>query len=89
MKMKSVSVTIFFPCFAKGSSLIIVTSNQPLREKCPYFKFSWSVFSGIRTGYEEVRRYSVQMPENKNQKNSEYGHFSRSVPQIQSAHPRQ
>ena len=40
-----------------------------------------SVFSHIRTEYGEIfhiSRYSVQMPENTGQKNSEYGHFSRS-----------
>ena len=42
-----------------------------LREKCLYSEFFWSVFSCIL--------YSVQMRENTDQKNSEYGHFSRSV----------
>ena len=44
-------------------------SRYPMHEKCPYSEFFWSVFSGIRT---------VQMRENMDQKNSEYGHFSRS-----------
>ena len=42
----------------------------------------WSVFSFIRTKYGEIliiSPYSVQMHENKGQKNSEYGHFSRSA----------
>ena len=48
-----------------------------LREKCPY-----SAFSRIRTEYREILRispYSVRMRENKEQNNSEYGHFLRSV----------
>ena len=52
-----------------------------LREKCPYSEFLWSVFSHIWTEYGEIRSnslYSVRMWENANQKNSKYGHFSRS-----------
>ena len=43
--------------------------------------FSWSVFSRIRTEYREMRSilpYSVQMRENTDQKNSVFGHTSRS-----------
>ena len=50
--------------------------------RCPYLKFFWSVFSRIQAEYGEMRNispYSVQMRENTNQKNSEYGHFSCSV----------
>ena len=53
-----------------------------LPEKRPYLEFFWSVFSRIQTEYEEIRSispYSVQMPENTDQKISEYGYFSRSV----------
>ena len=42
----------------------------------------WSVFSFIRTKYGDIliiSPYAVQMHENKGQKNSEYGHFSRSA----------
>ena len=42
--------------------------------------FLWSVFSRIRTEYEKIQSislYSVRMLENTDQKNSEYGHFSR------------
>ena len=49
-----------------------------LRKKCPYSGFFWSVFSRIWTEYEEIIRISphlVQMRENTDQKNSEYGHF--------------
>ena len=53
-----------------------------LRKKCPYSELFWSVFSRIRTEYGEILRispYSVQMRENTDQNNSEYGHFLRSV----------
>ena len=53
-----------------------------LREKCPYSEFLWSAFSRIRTEYGgmwSISSYSVRMRENTNQKNSEYGHFSRSA----------
>ena len=52
-----------------------------MREKYPYSEFFWSIFSRIRTEYWEILRispYSVQMWENRDQKNSEYLHFSRS-----------
>ena len=53
-----------------------------LREKCPYSEFFWSLFSRIRTEFGEIWSiypYSVGMPENTDQKNSEYGPFSRSI----------
>ena len=53
-----------------------------LGEKCPYSEFFWHVFSPIRTECKEILRISqqsVQMPENTDQKNSEYGHFLGSV----------
>ena len=49
-----------------------------LRESCPYSEIFWSVFSHIRTEYRPVSPYSVRMQENTDQKNSKYGHFSRS-----------
>ena len=55
-----------------------------LRKKCPYSELFWSVFSRIRTEYGEIRSislYSVQIRENADQNNSDYGHFSRSVSQ--------
>ena len=54
-----------------------------LREKCPYWEFFWSVFSRIQTEYGKILSISpnsVRMRENTDQKNSEYGHFSSSVP---------
>ena len=53
--------------------------------KCPYSELFWSVFSRIWTEYGEIFRislYSVQMWENVDQHNSEYGHFLRSDPLI-------
>ena len=47
----------------------------PQCEECSYSEFFWSVFSRIWTEYA---LYSVRMWENMDQKNSEYGHFSRS-----------
>ena len=55
-----------------------------LRKKYPYSELFWSVFSRIRTEYGEIRSislYSVQIRENADQNNSDYGHFSRSVSQ--------
>ena len=34
-------------------------SFLPLREKCPYSQFFWSVFSRIRTEYGEILVYGV------------------------------
>ena len=51
-------------------------------EKCPYLEFFWSLFSRIQTECGEIRiisPYSVRMWENTDQKNSEYGDFSRSA----------
>ena len=55
-----------------------------MREKCPYSELFWSVYSYIRTEYREILRispppYSVQMRENTDQSNSEYGQFLRSA----------
>ena len=52
-----------------------------LHKKCPYSKLFSSVFSRIRTKYEETLRispYSVRTREKTDQNNSEYGLFSRS-----------
>ena len=53
-----------------------------LCEKCPKTEFFWSVFSRIWTEYGDllyISPYSVQMRENKDQKNSVFGHFSSSA----------
>ena len=67
---------------AKLIQVFISLFQITLREKCPYSGFLWSVFSCLRTEYGEMRSispYSVRIRENTDQKNSEYGHFSRNV----------
>ena len=52
-----------------------------MRKKCPYSEFFWSAFFRIWTEYAKIlciSPYSVQMRENMDQKNSQYGHFLRS-----------
>ena len=52
--------------------------SSSLRKKCLYSEFFWSAFPRIQTEYGEILRispYSVQMLENMDQENSEYGHF--------------
>ena len=56
--------------FLQSVSLLEVLS---LHKKCSYSEFFWSVYSRIWT------EYSIRMQENTEQKNSEYGHFLRSV----------
>ena len=34
--------------------------QHSLREKCPYSKFFWSVFSRIQTKYEEIPRNDMK-----------------------------
>ena len=55
------------------------TLCRALRKKCPYSELFWSVFSCIRTEYDQIwsiSPYSVWMWENMDQNNSEYEHFS-------------
>ena len=69
-------------CFSSSLHEKIPFSEFFWREKSPYSEFFWSIFSRIRTEYGKVRSispYSVRMRENKDQKNSEYGLFSRSA----------
>ena len=64
------------------SNATMLTSFTTLREKCPYSELFWSTFSRIRTEQGEIVRispYLVQMRENADQNNSEYGHFIRSA----------
>ena len=61
-----------------------------LHEKCPYSEIFWSVFSRVRTEYREIpciSPYSVQMRENTDRNNPEYGHSSRSVKYLISITP--
>ena len=51
----------------------------PSCKKCLYSEFFWSVFSRIWTEYGGLHNkspYSVRMPVNKDQKNSEYKHVA-------------
>ena len=48
--------------------------GSPLRQKCPYLKFFWSMFSQIWTKLCKSS-YSVRMWENADHKNFEYEHF--------------
>ena len=62
--------------------LLMINTSFALCEKCPHSELFPSVFYRIYTEYGEILRtspYSVRMRENKEQNNSEYGHFSRSV----------
>ena len=55
--------------------------NYSLGQKSPYSELFSSVFSRIRTEYEEIlliSPYSVRIRESTDQNNSEYGHFLRS-----------
>ena len=62
--------------------LAVITDRLTLRKKCPYLQFFWSAFSCIWTACREIQSISphlVRMRENMDQKNSKFGHFSRSV----------
>ena len=76
--------TKYFPNVVSTVSLNISNNSlkDTLRKKCSYSESFWSVFSRIRTEYGKILciyPYSVQMWENTDQNNSEYGHFLRSV----------
>ena len=60
----------------------VIHEFPTMPEKCPYSEFFWSVFSPIRTEHGKILSislHSVRMLENKEQKNSKYGQFSRSA----------
>ena len=61
------------PAIRRILSNLFILWRYILRKMCPYSEFLWSVFSCIRTEYG-----AVQMREDRDQKNSEYGYFSRS-----------
>ena len=75
----------------EASCCVMCSYWLTLRKKCPYSEYLASVFphsgwmwrfSYIRTEYEDLQSkssYSVQIWEIKDQKNSEYKHFSPSV----------
>ena len=60
--------------------LKILWYKHTLSEKCPYSEFFWSVYSCIWIEYEEIlciSPYWLWIKEYTDQKNSEYGRFSR------------
>ena len=62
--------------------------SYSLRKMCKYSEFLWYVFSRIWTEYRDLlwrSPYSVRMRGNTDQKNSKYGHFSRSDWQLHDA----
>ena len=61
---------------------LLILQRLSLREKYPYSELFWSAFCCIRIEHGEILRispYSVQMRDNADQNNSEYGHFLCSV----------
>ena len=77
----NISILDIWPGCEYASEPELVFPMQ-LHEKCPYSEFFWSIFLRILTEYGETRSispYSVQIWENTDQKNSEYGHFSHKV----------
>ena len=60
-----------------------ISKEETLREKCPNMEFFWSVFSRIWSEYGDLllkSAYSVQVRENKDQKNAVFGQFLPSEP---------
>ena len=53
--------------------IFLYFETKSLHEKCPYREFFWSIFCGLNTEKYRV----IRMWEDLDQKNSEYGHFSR------------
>ena len=71
---------LIFSCYFNPFQSYI--SFLSMREKFSYSEFFWLIFSRVRIECGQILRispYSVRMRENSYQKNSEYGHFSRSV----------
>ena len=72
-------ITCYFRIFiVRALNIYIFLISYTLRKKCPYLELFWSTFSRIRTEYREILRISpclVQMRENADQNNYEYGHF--------------
>ena len=62
---------IYLVIFVLKLFLTVLQDCNTLHKKCLYSELFWSTFSRISP-------YSVQMRENTDQNNSEYGHFSRS-----------
>ena len=59
-------------------SQVSILYLHALRKNCQYSEFFWSIFSRIPTEYGDLpskSSNSVQMPENTEENNFEYGHF--------------
>ena len=71
-------VKIVFVATAAGCVINIKCLANALHEKCLYSELFWSSFSRIWTEYEKIpciSPHSVQMRENVDESNSEYGLF--------------
>ena len=55
--------------------LIITHSWLTLREKCPYLKFFWSLFSRIRTEYGEIQSIQSECGETRSRKSPNTNSF--------------
>ena len=76
---------VLYVSFPEMFHCSVISFFQTLRKKSQYLQFFWSVFSRILTVHGEIygkkfriSPYSLRMRENTEQKNSEYGQFSRS-----------
>ena len=87
--LKKIAVILGWNCLLQFYSLNLLyntskfykNANVSPRKTCPYSELFWAAFSRIRIEYGEIQsisRYSVQMRENADQNNSEYGHFPHS-----------
>ena len=68
--------------FQPANLLKVNTATLTLRKECPYSEFYLACIFRIRTEYRYLLSkslHSVQMRENADEKNSEYGHFLCSV----------
>ena len=85
------SITLYFVLLIRGlypvfKTICLIYVKNPkkvlMRKKSPCSELFWFVSPRIRTEYGQLRSistYSIQMRENTNQNNSEYGQFLPSV----------
>ena len=75
-------VSFDFFCFRWiWNSGVQISARYILRKKCPWSELFWSLFSRIRTEYEEIlciSPYSIRIGDDTDRNNSEYGHYSHS-----------
>ena len=80
--VESTTPKLMFCSIHNVTNMIIKTTSLSLHENCPCSELFWSPFCHVRTEHGEILcifPHSVQMRENVDQNNSEYGHFLRSV----------